>query len=88
MDLKQDKLSKSEWESIEIPAIESEKRIFKLIMKCFNNVNYIENDYVSIFSYLKLADTEVIHNYIYLNYLEPEIVKILVNIMLNMTRLN
>ena len=46
MDLKQDKLSKSEWESIEIPAIESEKRIFKLIMKCFNNVNYIENDYI------------------------------------------
>lgn len=76
MDLKQDKLSKSEWESIEIPAIESEKRIFKLIMKCFNNVNYVENDFISIFSYLKLTDTEVIHNYIYLNYLEPEIIKI------------
>ena len=76
MDLKQDKLTKSEWESIEIPTPPEEKNILKLICKGFNDVEICENESLSIFSFLKLANTETIHNYIFMKYLQPLIVEI------------
>ena len=39
MDLNQCKLSKSEWNSIEVPVCDQEKEILSLIMKGYNNVN-------------------------------------------------
>ena len=44
MDFDQNKLTKAEWESIEIPSIESEKKILHLISKGFNNLNIKENN--------------------------------------------
>ena len=43
MDLQQNKLSKAEWESIEIPSSEDEKNILKLIIKGFHNVNNVHH---------------------------------------------
>ena len=71
MDLRQDKLTKSEWESIEIPTTPEEKNILKLICEGFNNVDICKNESHSIFSFLKLVDTETIHNYIFMKYLQP-----------------
>ena len=48
MDLQQNKLTKAEWESIEIPSTEEEKNIFKLIIKGFHDVNIKENETLSI----------------------------------------
>ena len=76
MDLQQNKLTKAEWESIEIPSTEDEKNILKLIIKGFHNVNIKDNDTLSILSYLKLTDNEVINDYIFMKYLQPEIIKI------------
>ena len=76
MDLQQDKLTKSEWESIEIPSSQEEKNIYKLIIKGFHNVNIKENEILSILSFLKLSDTELINNYIFMKYLQPNIQKI------------
>ena len=39
MDLKQIKLSKSEWDSIEIPVTDKEKEVLTLIMNSHNDVN-------------------------------------------------
>jgi len=76
MDLQQDKLTKSEWESIEIPSSQEEKNIYKLIIKGFHNVNIKENEILSILSFLKLSNTELINNYIFMKYLQPNIQKI------------
>ena len=76
MDLQQNKLTKSEWESIEIPSTPEEKKILKLIIKGFHNVNIKENETLSILSFLKLANTELINNYIFMKYLQPELQRI------------
>jgi len=73
MDLEQNKLSKAEWESIEIPLIDSEKKILKLIIKGFHDVNIKENDTLSIISYLKLPKNKSFEEYIYIKYLQPVI---------------
>jgi hypothetical protein len=76
MDLQQNKLTKAEWESIEIPSTEDEKNILKLIIKGFHNVNIKENDTLSILSYLKLQNLPHINDYIFMKYLQPEIIHI------------
>ena len=76
MDLQQDKLTKSEWESIEIPVIQAEKDIFNLIIKGYHTVDICINNSQSIFGFLKLSDTETIHNYIFMKYLQPLLVAI------------
>jgi len=43
MDLIQRKLTKSEWNSIEIPVSTDEKRILELIKDGYTNVNIIRN---------------------------------------------
>ena len=52
MDLKQRKLSKSEWDSIEIPVSKSENEILRLITNGFSNVQLKVNKTDSIFTYL------------------------------------
>ena len=76
MDLQQNKLTKSEWESIETPSSCEEKNIYKLIIKGFHNVNIKENQTLSILSFLKLQNTELINNYIFMKYLQPSIQRI------------
>jgi hypothetical protein len=76
MDLQQNKLTKSEWESIEIPSTSEEKKILKLIINGYHNVNIKENETLSILSFLKLENTELINNYIFMKYLQPELQRI------------
>ena len=61
MDLQQNKLTKAEWESIEIPSTNEEKKILKLIVAGFHNINIKNNETLSILSYLKLSNTELIN---------------------------
>ena len=76
MDLQQNKLTKAEWESIEIPSTDDEKNILKLIIKGFHDVNIKENNTLSILSYLKLSNVSHINDYIFTKYLQPEIIRI------------
>ena len=48
MDLYQHKLSKLEWESIEIPVTKEEKKIVKFIKESYGNVNNKYNDNLSL----------------------------------------
>jgi len=69
MDLKQRKLNKSEWESIEVPVSTQEIEILKLIIGGYHNVNIRVNNKNSIFTFLKLEYSEKMENYLYNNYL-------------------
>ena len=78
MDFKQDKLTKSEWESIEIPVLNSEKQIIKMIIDGFENVNISFNNNVSLLGFMKIIvndDNDLIkmYNYTYNTYFKKEI---------------
>ena len=68
MDLNQRKLSKSEWESIEIPVSKTEIDILNMIVKGFHDVNIKINNNNSIFSYLKIEFSEKMENYLFNKY--------------------
>jgi len=65
MDLKQRKLNKSEWESIEILVSESELSVLQLIIKGFHDVTIRINNNNSIFTFLKIEFSEKMEDYVY-----------------------
>jgi len=73
MDLKQRKLSKSEWDSIEIPVSASELEILQLINDGFENVNICRNKTCSLFTYLKIEYDRQIEEYLYAKYFADKI---------------
>ena len=75
MDLNQRKLTKEEWKSIEIPVSEQEKRIIKLITQGYHNVNIRQNKTMSLMSFLKISHSEALENYVFMKYIQPDIVK-------------
>ena len=54
MDLIQRKLTKSEWEGIEVPVSDDEKEILKLIKNGYNDVNIRYNNNPSLIGYMKI----------------------------------
>ena len=58
MDLRQTKLTKKEWESIEVPIVGLEKEILTLIRRGYSNPNYHYNKSLSLLSYMKLVSDE------------------------------
>ena len=73
MDLKQKKLSKSEWNSIEISVSENEKEVLKLITQGYNNVNIKFNKTESLFTYLKIDFNQSLENYLFSKYFSDKI---------------
>jgi hypothetical protein len=73
MDLKQRKLSKAEWDSIEVPVSESEQEILKLITSGYANVQLKINKTNSIFTYLKIEYNKQIEEYLYVKYFADKI---------------
>ena len=56
MDLHQTKLTKREWEILEIPVSNKEKRILKLIQGGIDNIDYNDNYTISLLSFMKISD--------------------------------
>ena len=73
MDLKQRKLSKSEWESIEIPVSKAENEILQLIINGFSNVHLKINKTDSIFTYLKIEYNAQIEEFLYAKFFADKI---------------
>jgi hypothetical protein len=73
MDLKQRKLTKSEWDSIEILVSSEEQDILRLITSGYFNVNIKYNKTDSIFTYLKIEYNENIEKYIYSKFFAEKI---------------
>lgn len=76
MDLSQRKLTKAEWESIEVPLAVDEQRIIELIKDGFSDVQIRRNYTMSLLRHLKIAHTDAIDAYVYLNYLHSHLVRI------------
>ena len=77
MDLNQRKLNKSEWDSIEIPVSESEKKILKLIITGFNDVNIKMKHHNSLITFLKIEYNDKIEDYLFNKYFREIILKMI-----------
>ena len=79
MNLTQQKLTKSEWEFLELPVNKKELYILRFIYKSYTNTTLTENPNHSLISYLKInvEDYEDFHKYFYNKYYEEPIHKII-----------
>ena len=75
MDFSQNKLTKAEWENIEIPVNPDEKKILEMIMHGFSDVNIHSNETLSLFSYIKMEKTPEIEYMLYKKYFEDFIIE-------------
>ena len=73
MDLNQRKLTKTEWNNIEIPVSEEEKEILLLITRGYNDVNIKYNKATSLFGFLKIEYNEIMEDYLYNVYFSKKI---------------
>lgn len=73
MDLTQNKLTKSEWETIEVPISDSEKQIVTMMIDGYKNVNIRFNESKSLFSHIKMEKTVEIEYFLYKKYFEDEV---------------
>jgi predicted nucleic acid-binding protein len=76
MDLNQQKLTRSEWNNIEVPLSFEEKNIIELIIQGFHNVNITINNNFSLLRYLKISCNNNIINYIYNKYLYSDLLEL------------
>jgi len=76
MDLNQIKLSKEEWNNLEIPISKNNKTILNLIYNGYNNTNIYNQNVTTILNYLKVTSNDNIDKYIYITYIEPKILAI------------
>lgn len=77
MDLKQRKLSKSEWDSIEMPVSEEESDVLKLITRGFTDVNIKTNKTNSLFTFLKIEYSQQMEDFLYNRHFATRIKSIL-----------
>jgi len=73
MDLKQRKLTKSEWDGIEIPVHKDEIEILQLIVKGFSNVHLKINKTDSIFTHLKIEYNTQIEEFLYAKFFADKV---------------
>ena len=76
MDLKQRKLNKSEWESIEKTVSDEELVVLKMIMAGVDDVNIRINNNVSLITFLKIDYSEKMEDFIFDKYLRIRCEKI------------
>jgi hypothetical protein len=76
MDLKQRKLNKSEWESIEVPVSQQEMDVLNLIIKGSHDVNLKLNHHNSIFTFLKIEYSIKMEDYLFSKYFKTAVDKI------------
>ena len=73
MDLTQTKLTRAEWNNIEIPVAEHEKEVMELILKGYYDVNIKYNKTQSLYSFTKIEQTPENESFLYRKYFEPAI---------------
>jgi hypothetical protein len=70
MDLTQSKLSKREWETIEIPVDAQEKKILSMIIQGFHDVNIRHNETHSLYSHIKIEPSPEMDHFLFKRYFE------------------
>lgn len=74
MDLKQNKLSKAEWESIEKSVDDNEKKILKMIVDGYDDVNIRFNETQSLNNYIHFDQTTEMDYFLHKRYFEQRMV--------------
>jgi hypothetical protein len=77
MDLTQSKLSKNEWETIEVPVSENEKKILAIIVKGYDDLNIHTNDTQSMYTFIKVEQTPETEYFLYKKYFQEQIENII-----------
>jgi len=73
MDLTQSKLTRKEWESVEIPVSPEEKKILNMIVDGYTDVNIHINENLSLSSFIKIDITPETEQYLYSKYFNQNI---------------
>ena len=77
MELSQTKLTKSEWDGIEIPLAETEVNVLNLLVTGYHDVNVRINHHNSLFTFLKIEYSEKMEDYLFNKYFRQEIVNMI-----------
>ena len=84
MDLSQKKLTKEEWEALEVPVDKGEYRILKLIKDGWENPDITMNDANTLLKMMRITDNiEMFHGYFYTKYFKEIVQKLVKKYSLN-----
>ena len=72
VNLDQVKLTKSEWDSIEVPVSDAEKDVLKMIRDGYRDTNIRHNATLSLLGFLKLSNNESMEPFV-VTFIMPEI---------------
>jgi hypothetical protein len=73
MNLNQTKLTKTEWDGIEVPVSSQELSVLKMIQKGYHDIDIRYNETLSLLGFLKVKNSDSMYAYLFLNYILPEI---------------
>ena len=77
MEFLQDKLTRDEWNNLEIPVSNEEKTILKLIIDGYEDLNITINNNQSLFTFLKIESIDNgMESYLFNKYFKDELSKI------------
>ena len=73
MDFTQSKLTKSEWDGIEVPDSYEEQQIYQLIKDGYHDVNIVRNSTQTLLQYMKISTSDEMHAHMYELYFKTHV---------------
>ena len=73
MDFAQGKLTKSEWDSTEVPDSHDEQQIYQLIKDGYHDVNIVRNSSQTLLQYMKITASDEMHAHMYELYFKTHV---------------
>ena len=73
MDFTQGKLTKSEWDGIEVPDSHEEQQIYQLIKDGYHDVAIVRNSSQTLLQYMKIAPSDEMHAHMHELYFKPHV---------------
>lgn len=73
MDFTQGKLTKSEWDSVEVPDSYDEQQIYQLIKDGYHDVNIVRNSSQTLLQYMKIAASDEMHAHMHELYFKTHV---------------
>ena len=73
MDFTQGKLTKSEWDGIEVPDSHEEQQVYQLIKDGYHDVAIVRNSSQTLLQYMKIAPSDEMHAHMHELYFKPHV---------------
>ena len=73
MDFTQGKLTKSEWDSVEVPDSHEEQEVYELIKQGFHDVNVVRNSTHTLLQYMKIVPSDEMHAHMFELYFKTHV---------------